>query len=87
MAKSIQILSTKILSPVQKQELTKAGIEVIEADFIKTENKPLNLKTLNESFDFHQSKCRSKCFIRSKIGRIKKQKRLLRWFKNKNSFV
>lgn len=52
MAKSIQILSTKILSPVQKQELTKAGIEVIEADFIKTENKPFELKNLNESLIF-----------------------------------
>ena len=52
MAKSIQILSTKILSPVQKQELTKVGIEVIEADFIKTENKPFELKNLNESLIF-----------------------------------
>jgi uroporphyrinogen-III synthase len=52
MAKSTQILSTKILSPLQKQELTKAGIEVIEADFIKTENKPFELKDLNESLIF-----------------------------------
>lgn len=52
MAKSIQILSTKILSPVQKQELTKAGIEIIEADFITTENKPFELKNLNESLIF-----------------------------------
>lgn len=52
MAKSAQILSTKILSPLQKQELTKAGIEVIEADFIKTENKPFELKNLNESLIF-----------------------------------
>lgn len=52
MAKSIQILSTKILSPLQKQELTKVGIEVIEADFIKTENKPFELKNLNESLIF-----------------------------------
>ncbi|WP_291147589.1 uroporphyrinogen-III synthase [Flavobacterium sp. UBA7680] len=52
MAKSTQILSTKILSPLQKQELTKAGIEVIEADFIKTENKPFELKNLNESLIF-----------------------------------
>ncbi|MCP2026333.1 uroporphyrinogen-III synthase [Flavobacterium sp. HSC-32F16] len=52
MAKSTQILSTKILSPLQKQELTKAGIELIEADFIKTENKPFELKNLNESLIF-----------------------------------
>lgn len=52
MAKPIQILSTKILSPLQKQELTKARIELIEADFIKTENKPFELKNLNESLIF-----------------------------------
>lgn len=52
MAKSIQILSTKILSPLQKEELKKAGFDLIEADFIKTENKPFELKDLNESLIF-----------------------------------
>ena len=52
MAKSIQIVSTKILSPLQKQELIKYGLEVIEADFIKTENKPFELQQLNESLIF-----------------------------------
>ena len=52
MGKSIQILSTKILSPLQKEELIKVGIEVIQADFIKTENKPFELKNLNESLIF-----------------------------------
>jgi len=52
MAKSVQILSTKILSSLHKQELMKYGIELIEADFIKTENKPFELKDLNESLIF-----------------------------------
>jgi uroporphyrinogen-III synthase len=52
MAKSIQILSTKILSPLQKEELKKAGFDLIEADFIKTENKPFEFKNLNESLIF-----------------------------------
>lgn len=52
MAKSIQIVSTKILSPLHKQELMKYGVELIEADFIKTENKPFELKDLNESLIF-----------------------------------
>jgi uroporphyrinogen-III synthase len=52
MANPIQILSTKILSPLHKQELVKIGIEVIEADFIKTENKPFELKDINESLIF-----------------------------------
>ncbi|KRD11449.1 uroporphyrinogen III synthase [Flavobacterium sp. Root901] len=52
MANPVQIVSTKILSPLHKQELMKYGIEVIEADFIKTENKPFELKDLNESLIF-----------------------------------
>ena len=52
MANPIQILSTKILSPLHKQELMKYGIELIEADFIKTEIKSFELKDLNESLIF-----------------------------------
>ncbi|MEO7977017.1 uroporphyrinogen-III synthase [Flavobacterium sp.] len=52
MAKSIQILSTKILSKTQKQALINANIEVIEADFIQTLNKPFELKDLNENLIF-----------------------------------
>lgn len=52
MAKSIQIVSTKILSPLHKQELMKYGVELIEADFIKTENKSFELKDLNENLIF-----------------------------------
>ncbi|MCR4033057.1 MULTISPECIES: uroporphyrinogen-III synthase [Flavobacterium] len=52
MATRVQIVSTKILSPLHKQELMKYGVELIEADFIKTENKPFELKDLNESLIF-----------------------------------
>ncbi|MFD1601966.1 uroporphyrinogen-III synthase [Flavobacterium artemisiae] len=52
MAKPVQIVSTKILAPLHKQELMKYGVELIEADFIKTENKPFELKDLNESLIF-----------------------------------
>ncbi|WJS95690.1 uroporphyrinogen-III synthase [Flavobacterium johnsoniae] len=52
MANPVQIVSTKILSPLHKQELMKYGVELIEADFIKTENKPFELKDLNESLIF-----------------------------------
>ena len=52
MAKSIQILSTKKLSGEQKQALVKANIEVIEADFIQTQNKSFELKDLNENLIF-----------------------------------
>jgi uroporphyrinogen-III synthase len=52
MAKSIQIISTKKLSGVHKQELQKAGLELIEADFIQTENKPFEIKDLNDNLIF-----------------------------------
>lgn len=52
MAKSIQILSTKKLSGEQKQALTDANLDVIDTDFIQTENKPFELKNLNESLIF-----------------------------------
>lgn len=52
MAKSIQILSTKVLSSIQKQELQKANIDVIESDFIQTQNKSFELKDLNDNLIF-----------------------------------
>jgi uroporphyrinogen-III synthase len=52
MAKSIQILSTKKLSSEQRQALKNANLEVLEADFIKTQNKSFELKDLNENLIF-----------------------------------
>ena len=52
MAKSIQILSTKKLSGEQKQALTDADFEVIDTDFIQTQNKSFELKDLNENLIF-----------------------------------
>ncbi|MDR7211290.1 uroporphyrinogen-III synthase [Flavobacterium piscis] len=52
MSKSIQIVSTKTLSNIQKQELQKANIDVIESDFIQTQNKPFEIKDLNENLIF-----------------------------------
>ncbi len=52
MAKSIQILSTKKLSGEQKKALTDANLEVIDTDFIQTQNKSFELKDLNENLIF-----------------------------------
>ncbi|MCD0469348.1 uroporphyrinogen-III synthase [Flavobacterium sp. JAS] len=52
MAKSIQILSTKKLSGEQKQALENANLNVTETDFIQTQNKPFELKDLNENLIF-----------------------------------
>lgn len=48
----ISILSTKVLLSNQKQALLKADLNVIEADFIQTQNKPFALKDLNENLIF-----------------------------------
>ena len=52
MSDKTTILSTKILLPIQKQELVKANIEVIEAEFIKTENASFEIKNLNKNLIF-----------------------------------
>ena len=52
MQSPIRILSTKILAAPQKQELLKAHFEVVEADFIKTENRTFELKALNDNLIF-----------------------------------
>ncbi|AYN05714.1 MULTISPECIES: uroporphyrinogen-III synthase [unclassified Flavobacterium] len=52
MAKSIQILSTKVLSSIQKQELQKANIDLVEANFIETQNKPFKIQDINENLIF-----------------------------------
>lgn len=52
MQSPIRILSTKILAAPQKQELLKAHFEVVEADFIKTENRTFELNALNDNLIF-----------------------------------
>lgn len=48
----IHILSTKILSPIQKQELIKADFDVTEADFIATKKQQFELTSINENLIF-----------------------------------
>lgn len=48
----IHILSTKILSSIQKEELINADFEVTEANFIKTENSNFDLKEINDNLIF-----------------------------------
>jgi len=73
MSNHIQILSTKILSPLHKQELMKYGVELIEADFIKTENKPFELKDLNESLIFTSQNAVNSVLSHPKSEELKKK--------------
>lgn len=52
MTNQIRILSTKKLLSNQKQFLLNANFSVVEADFIKTENKPFQLKAINDNLIF-----------------------------------
>ncbi|WET00704.1 uroporphyrinogen-III synthase [Flavobacterium sp. YJ01] len=84
MAKPVQILSTKILSPLHKQELMKYGVEVIEADFIKTENKPFELKDLNESLIFTSQNAVHSVLSNSKSEELKNKNVYCVGLKTKN---
>ena len=52
MSEKTTILSTKTLTSIQKQELVNANFSIIEADFIKTENIPFDLKKINDNLIF-----------------------------------
>lgn len=52
MQNQIRILSTKKLLSNQKQFLLNANFSVVEADFIKTQNKPFELKNINDNLIF-----------------------------------
>lgn len=52
MTKQINILSTKILSPIQKQELVNANFNVIEEDFIETKTIDFELSKVNDNLIF-----------------------------------
>jgi uroporphyrinogen-III synthase len=52
MQNQIKILSTKTLLSNQKQELLAANFDLIEVDFIKTENSNFDLKGINDNLIF-----------------------------------
>jgi uroporphyrinogen-III synthase len=71
MAKSIQILSTKKLSGEQKQALLNANLEIIDTDFIQTQNKPFELKDLNENLIFTSQNAVHSILSNSKAEELK----------------
>jgi uroporphyrinogen-III synthase len=73
MTNQTTILSTKLLSPIQKQELVKANIHVIEADFIKTENATFEIKHLNKNLIFTSQNAVLSILQHSKINELKQK--------------
>lgn len=47
-----RILSTKVLSPIQKQVLTDVGLEVLESNFIEVETKNFELNGIKNNLIF-----------------------------------
>ncbi|HEY6143340.1 MAG TPA: uroporphyrinogen-III synthase [Flavobacterium sp.] len=67
----INILSTKILSSVQKQELINAGFNLTEANFIKTENSDFDLKEINNNLIFTSQNAAQSVLLHPKSEELK----------------
>lgn len=71
MSKQIQILSTKTLSKVQKQELVNANFNVLEVDFIATQNQSFELKDIFENLIITSQNAAQSILLHSKCEELK----------------
>lgn len=71
MSKQIQILSTKILSNVQKQELVNANFNVLEANFIATQNQNFELKDIFDNLIITSQNAAQSILLHSKCEELK----------------
>jgi len=71
MSTPIKIASTKILSDAQIQELENAGLEVYEADFIKTTSIDFDIKTINDNLIFSSQNAAQSVLLHSKHEDLK----------------
>ena len=67
----INILSTKILSPIQKTALENANFNVTEADFIKTEPQDFDLKDIHNNLIFTSQNAVQSVLLHSKCEQLK----------------
>jgi len=67
----IHILSTRILSPIYKEELIKADFEITEANFIKTENSNFDLKEINDNLIFTSQNAVQSVLLHPKCSALK----------------
>ena len=71
MQNPIKILSTKILLSHQKQVLLNANFNVIETNFIKTENSDFDLKGINENLIFTSQNAAQSVLLHPKCDDLK----------------
>jgi uroporphyrinogen-III synthase len=67
----ISILSTKILLSHQKQALLNANFNVLEANFIKTENSDFDLKGINDNLIFTSQNAAQSILLHPKSEELK----------------
>ena len=67
----INILSTKILSPIQKTALENANFNVTEADFIRTEHQDFDLKDIYNNLIFTSQNAVQSVLLHSKCEQLK----------------
>ena len=67
----IHILSTKVLLSDQKQALLDANFNLIEVDFIKTENSDFDLKGINENLIFTSQNAAQSVLLHPKVEELK----------------
>ena len=71
MSKQIQILSTKTLSKIQKQELVNANFNVLEANFIATQNQSFELKDIFDNLIITSQNAAQSILLHSKCEELK----------------
>ena len=67
----IQILSTKILTDIQKKALLEANFSVIDADFIQTKNQDFELTQLHDNLIFTSQNAAQSVLLHPKSNELK----------------
>ena len=73
MSSLVPILSTKVLSPSQRETLEKAYFSVIEDDFIATKNQNFELKEINSNLIFTSQNAVLSILQHPKINELKQK--------------
>ena len=71
MSNLVHILSTKVLSPTQRETLENANFSVIEADFIATKNQNFELKEINANLIFTSQNAAQSVLLHPKCQELK----------------
>ncbi len=71
MSNLVHILSTKVLSPTQRETLENANFSVIEADFIATRNQNFELQEINTNLIFTSQNAAQSVLLHPKCQELK----------------